>query len=163
MLLMFSVAPPVLVRVTTFAGPLAPSATEPHVNDVGDTVTVVPPPAVLTVRLTAVVWVRLPDTPVIVTVDVPVVAVALAVKVSVLLVEVGFGENAAVTPLGNAELLRVTVPLNPFTGFTETEVAPCMPCTTVTALGLAVRLKSGLDPATTLTTTAFDSIPLATT
>jgi hypothetical protein len=54
-----------------------------------------------TVRLSVVVFVSVPDVPVIVTVTVPVAAVALAVKVSVLLKLPwsGLGLNPAVTPL----------------------------------------------------------------
>jgi hypothetical protein len=72
--------------------------------------------AAVTVRLSVVVSVRLPDVPVIVTVAVPVAAVALAVKVSVLVVVAGLGLNAAVTPLGKAAAESVTLPLNPFAG-----------------------------------------------
>lgn len=54
--------------------------------------------AAVTVTPTVVVWLRLPDIPVIVTVvGPPVVAVLLAVSVSVL------PENEAVTPLGKPE------------------------------------------------------------
>lgn len=62
------------------------------------------------------VSVRLPDVPVMVTVDVPVAAVAFAVNVSVLVVVPGFGLNAAVTPLGRVELVKVTPESKPFNG-----------------------------------------------
>lgn len=75
-----------------------------------------------TVRLRVVLEVRLPEIPEIVIVDVPRVAVAVAVKVSVLVDEVGFGLNPAVTPLGKPEALKVGLPLNPFTGTTVTVV-----------------------------------------
>ena len=69
-----------------------------------------------TERLSVVVFVRVPDVPVIVTVTVPVAAVALAVRVSVLLLVAGLGLNAAVTPLGKPDAERVTLPLKPFNG-----------------------------------------------
>jgi len=51
-----------------------------------------------------------------VTVLVPVVAVLLAVNVNVLVPVAGFGLNAAVTPLPNADVESVTLPANPFVG-----------------------------------------------
>jgi hypothetical protein len=44
MLLILSVEVPVLVSVTTFFGPVAPTTTLVHASEVGDTVTVGPPP-----------------------------------------------------------------------------------------------------------------------
>ena len=70
--------------------------------------------AALTVSATLVVALRLPDVPLMVTVAVPVLAVPLAVSVSTLLPVVGLVPNAAVTPLGNPDAARVTLPLNPF-------------------------------------------------
>jgi putative ubiquitin-RnfH superfamily antitoxin RatB of RatAB toxin-antitoxin module len=70
----------------------------------------------LTVRLSVVVFVSMPDEPVIVTVTVPVAAVALAVKVSVLLLVAGLELNAAVTPFGKPDAESVTLPLKPFDG-----------------------------------------------
>lgn len=61
-----------------------------------------------------------PDVPVMVTVAVPVVAVeeAVRVKVEVALLlaggVTGFGENAAVTPLGKPDALSVVAELKPF-------------------------------------------------
>lgn len=66
-----------------------------------------------TVRLMVVVWVRVPDVPVIVTVAVPRVAVELAVKVTTLVEVVGLVPNAAVTPDGNPEADNVTAPVKP--------------------------------------------------
>jgi hypothetical protein len=143
MLLMSSVAVPVLVTVTIFAELVSPKTMLPHVSAVGTRVTAGPPPEV-TVRLNVVVAVRLPDVPVIVTVTVPVAAVALAVRVNALVVVVGFGVNAAVTPLGRPEAERVTLPLKPFCGTTVMVLAPLLPWLTVTVLGTAVRLKLGL-------------------
>ena len=58
---------------------------------VGDTV------VELTVRLTVVVWLKEPEVPVIVTVEVPAAAELLAERVKV------FAVNEAVTPLGTPE------------------------------------------------------------
>jgi hypothetical protein len=69
--------------------------------------------ALLMVNATVVLAVRLPEVPLIVTVDVPTVAELLAVSVSTLDAVVGFVENDAVTPIGRPEAARVTLPLNP--------------------------------------------------
>ena len=76
-----------------------------------------------------------------VTVTVPVAAVALAVSVSVPVEVVGFGLNAAVTPLGKPDAERVTLPLNPFSGVMVTVLVPLLPCVMVTLFGEAERLK----------------------
>jgi hypothetical protein len=57
--------------------------------------------------------VRLPEVPVMVTVEALDGALAAAVKVTVLLVAVLVGEKAAVTPLGRPEAVSATVPANP--------------------------------------------------
>jgi hypothetical protein len=145
MLLMFSVAVPVLVSVTVFPAAVTPTTTLAHVREVGTRVTAGPPLEV-TVRLTVVVCVRLPDTPVMVTVTVPVAAVALAVRVNVLVEVVGFVLNPAVTPLGRPEALKVTLPVKPLTGTTVIVLVPLLPWLTVTVLGEAVRLKFGDPP-----------------
>ena len=62
-----------------------------------------------------------------VNITVPVAALPLALSVSLLLPVAGFGLNDAVTPLGNAEVLRLTLPLNEFTGFTVIVVFPAAP------------------------------------
>jgi len=158
MLLIFSVAFPVLVRITLFPTLVAPLTTFPKASEVGERVTT-GPLATVTVSWIVVVCVSDPDVPVTVTVDVPTVAVALAVRVSVLVDAVGFGANPAVTPFGRPEALNVTLPLKPFTGTTVIVLGELPPCATLTAFGFAVRLKSGL--ATTLAAIAFDSMPLA--
>jgi len=71
-----------------------------------------PDVAALTVNAMAVLAVAVPDVPVTVTVDVAGAAVLLAVSVSMLLPVAGFVPNDAVTPLGNPETERVTLPLN---------------------------------------------------
>jgi hypothetical protein len=148
MLEMLSVEVPVFVSVTAFPGLVASMITVPQVSEVGDTVTV--GPTLETVKVTVVVDVMVPDTPVIVTVVVPTVAVALAVKVSVLVVVAGFGLNAAVTPFGRVEVLKVTLPLKAFCGVIVIALVPVPPCSTPTELGLAAKVKPG--PGITFTT-----------
>jgi hypothetical protein len=103
-----------------------------------------------TVSVTVVVWVVEPDVPVIVTVAVPVVAVDDAVNVSVDVAlpfaggVTGFVENDAVTPLGRPEALNVVAELNPFRLVTVIVLVPLEPCVTVTELGEAPMLKSGV-------------------
>ena len=62
----------------------------------------------------AVVAVREPEVPVIVTVPLTGLAVGAAVSVKMLAPEEGFGENEAVTPLGKPDALSVTLPEKPF-------------------------------------------------
>ena len=83
--------------------------------------------AALTVSATLVVALRFPEVPLMVTVVVPVLAVPLAVSVSTLLPVVGFVPNAAVTPLGNPDAARVTLPLNPFWSVTIMVDVPELP------------------------------------
>jgi hypothetical protein len=80
-----------------------------------------------TVRDTAAVAVSVPDVPVTVTVVVPVVAVLLAANVNVLLPVAGFGLKLAVTPLGSGDVLKVTLPLNPFCGVMFIVLVPLAP------------------------------------
>lgn len=97
-----------------------------------------------------VVWVRLPDVPVIVMVLVPVVAVLLAVKVSTLVDVVGFVPNEAVTPLGRAEFDSVTDPVKPPEGVTVIVLLPLVPCFTVKLEGEGEREKFGVAVAFTV-------------
>ena len=81
----------------------------------------------LTVRLMGVVCVKLPLVPVTVTVAVPVAAVLLALSVRVLVLVVLEGLNEAVTPLGNPEAERLTLPLKPLMGLTVIVLVPLLP------------------------------------
>jgi hypothetical protein len=83
----------------------------------------------VTVRLTVVVCVKLPEVPVMVTVvGPPTVAVGLAVNVKTLDVVVLVGLNDAVTPLGRVEVTaKLTLPVKPFNGFTVIVLVPLLP------------------------------------
>jgi hypothetical protein len=77
-----------------------------------------------------VVSVTPPLTPDIVTVAAPDAAVALAVSVSVLVVEAGFGLKFAVTPAGKLVAVSVTLPVNPVASVTVTALVPVVPWAT---------------------------------
>ncbi len=99
----------------------------------------------LTVRASVVVAVRLPEVPVMVTVELPVVAVELAVRVSTLVPVVGFVPKAAVTPLGRPEAARVTLPVNPPTSVTVIVLVPLPPCVIDRLPGESDRVKLGVE------------------
>jgi len=84
-----------------------------------------------------VVWLNVPEVPVMVTVAGPVVAVLLAVSVSVLVLVVLAGLKLAVTPAGKPEADRLTLPVNPLVGVTVMVLVPLPPCVTVTLAGEA--------------------------
>src|SRR5262249_59946021 len=69
-----------------------------------------------TVRVIAIVFVKLPDVPVIVTVTVPVVAVLLAVSVNVLVLVAGVGLKGGGTPLGRPDAGKLTLSPEPERG-----------------------------------------------
>ena len=98
-----------------------------------------------TVSETVVVWVKAPEVPVIVTVEVPVVAVELALNVSKLEDVVGLVPKVAVTPAGRPEAERVTLPVKPPLGVTVIVELPLLPCVTVKLLGEADSEKFGPD------------------
>ena len=90
---------------------------------------------------------RVPDevpveVPRIVIVEVPVAAVLLAISVRTLLPVVGLVPNAAVTPLGIPDAVRVTAPVNPPTSVTLMVSVPpaSRPITRVDAVGVIVKL-----------------------
>jgi len=93
------------------------------------------------VRERVVVFVKLPEVPMMVTVKVPVVAVPPAV--SVLVFAVMLGLNDAVTPLGRPDADKLTLALNPFCGVTVSVLAPLAPCAIVKLLGDADSVKFG--------------------
>lgn len=77
------------------------------------------------------------ELPLIVIEKVPRVAVLLAVNVSVLAPVVLVGLKPAVTPLGRPVADRLTLPLNPFSGFTLIVLVLFVPWTTLRLLGEA--------------------------
>jgi hypothetical protein len=116
--------------------------------------------AELMVSETVVVCVNDPEVPVIVMVLVPVVAVLEAVKVSVLVEVVGFVPNVAVTPLGSAELDRVTDPVKPAMSVTVIVLLPLVPCFTVKLEGEAESEKLGCAGAVTVSDTVVVCVRL---
>lgn len=103
-----------------------------------------------------------PDVPVTVNVALPAGAVLLAVKVSTLLVVLLVGLNAAVTPLGNAEIVKVTEPVKPPDGVTLIVlVPPAAPGVIESVAGEADNVKPlPVDPATVrLTLVVFVKLP----
>ena len=90
------------------------------------------------VRAKVVVSVRVPDVPVMVIVYCPTTAEAFAVSVTVLYwyPVMEFGEKDAVTPLGKPDAERLTLPVNPFKGFTPTVVPLEAPWPRLTLPGL---------------------------
>lgn len=87
--------------------------------------------------------VREPLVAVIVIVKVPGTAFAATLSVSVDVVVVGLGLKLAVTPEGKPDALRVTEPVNPFSGVIVMVDVPEAPRLMVRVEGLAERLKSG--------------------
>ena len=69
-----------------------------------------------------------PEVPVMVTVYSPRAAVLLAVNVIIVEPVIGFAANEAVTPLGKPVIARLTLPVKPYCGFTETEDVADVPC-----------------------------------
>ncbi len=99
-----------------------------------------------TVSATVAVFVKLPPVPVIVTVTVPSAAVLDAVKV------IALDAKVAVTPDGSPDAEKVTVELNPPEGVTVRVVCAVEERRTVTAAGLAARVKLGGGVTVTATT-----------
>src|SRR4029077_4156693 len=110
---------------------------------------------------TVVAFDKLPDVPVIVTVDVPAAAVLLAASVNVLVLVVLMGLKDAVTPMGRPVADKLTLELKPFCGATVIVLVPLAPCAIVTLLGDAESVKLGTGTAFTVreTVVAFDKLP----
>jgi hypothetical protein len=89
------------------------------------------------VRETVVLFVKLPEVPVMVTVAGPATAVLVADSVNVLVLAAGLGLKAAVTPVGKPIADKVTVPLKPFSGATVMVLEPLAPCAIVKLFGEA--------------------------
>jgi hypothetical protein len=127
MLLMSSVAVPLLLSVAVFPLLDCPITTVPNVRALGVRLMFEPLISWFTVRVTVVVCVKGPDVPVMVTLTVPKAAVPVAVRVSVLVEVVGFGLSPAATPLGRPEALKLTLPVKPFKSFTVMVLVPLLP------------------------------------
>lgn len=82
--------------------------------------------------------------PLMVTLAVPVVAVLLAVKVSVLVLVVPHGLNAAVTPAGRPEAVKLTLPVKPLAGVSVIVVVTLAPWFALRLAGEANSAKSGV-------------------
>ena len=135
----FSVAFPELVSVTVFADEVAPTLVLLKVSEVGESFTLAP----FTTTLTLVVWLKLPEVPVIVMAWLPAGAAVVTVKVTTLVEVVGFVPNEAVMPAGRPDAAKVTPLLKPYEGTTVMVLVPVLPGVTVMLVGFAVRLKSG--------------------
>jgi hypothetical protein len=99
----------------------------------------------LTVRPMVVVAVSAPEVPVMVTVAAPRVAVLLAVSVSTLVAVTGLVPNTAVTPAGNPDAARVTLPVKGLTSVTVMVSVALVPRLIDSALadGFSVKLPVG--------------------
>jgi hypothetical protein len=91
--------------------------------------------------IVVVTGVSVPEVPVMVIVEVPAAAVLLAVSVSTLEVVEDVGLNAAVTPVGNPDAEKDTLPVNGLMSVTVIVSVPLEPATTdrVVADGLSVK------------------------
>jgi hypothetical protein len=98
----------------------------------------------VTTRLTVVVCVRLPLTPVIVTVDVPTGVLPVVVTVNAELPDpvTVAGAKLAVAPAGSPLALSVTTPVNPFNAPIFAVYVVAFPTITVCVLGVADNVKS---------------------
>ena len=88
-----------------------------------------------------VVWLRLPDVPCTVIVNVPVVAELLAVSMSVLVEVAGLGLNDAVTPLPMPVAVSVTLPVKPPEGVIVIVLVVCDPRVMLRLVGEAESAK----------------------
>lgn len=116
------VKPP--VSVTVIASVMLPPGGMLTAGEAGVTVK---PGFAVTVRAIVVVAVRLPDVPVMVTVELPAVAVLMAVKVITLVELAGLVPKVAVTPLGRPLAAKVTLPLKGLTSVTVIVLVPVAP------------------------------------
>lgn len=98
--------------------------------------------------MVVVTGVRLPEVPVMVTVEVPTGAVLLAVNLTTLVAVAGLVPNVAVTPLGKPEAVRLMLPENvPVSTIAIVSVALAPGATErVAADGESVKLPVGTEP-----------------
>lgn len=96
-----------------------------------------------TVRLIAALWLRLPDLPVMVTVEVARVAEVVADRMRLQVVGVAPALNEPVTPAGKPEIPSETVPVKPFCGVNVRVLLPVAPWGMLIAVGEADSAKVG--------------------
>lgn len=106
-----------------------------------------------------VAFVKLPDVPVMVSATVPVAATLLTTSVKVLVPVVVAGLNVAVTPLGNPDTAKLTLPVKPKRSVTVIVLAPVAPCGIVRAFGEAESLKFGGPVTISAIVVVFDKFP----
>ena len=113
-------------------------------------------------RLTVVVWLKEPETPVMVTVLFPVAAVLLTTNVSVLVLVVEVGLNDAVTPVPRPEAEKVTLPAKPLDGVIVIFDVSCDPRLTFKLAGEAdsVKLPEGAAVTVRVTVVVCMRLPL---
>lgn len=105
-------------------------------------------PAGLTVRVMRVDAVSDPELPVMVIGKFPVVAELLAASVRRLLPVAGLVPKVAVTPLGNPDADRFTLPVNPPRSVTLMVSVVLLPCVTDALPVVGASVKLGVDPVT---------------
>jgi hypothetical protein len=110
-----------------------------------------------TVSAIVVLAVRVPETPVMVTVDVPLAAVFGTANVTVLPVVVLAALNVAVIPVGMPDAVSATVPVKPFNAFTVMFAIPLNPGPTLKAAGVGDSVKVGGG----VTVTAMVALPVS--
>ena len=106
-----------------------------------------------------VVWVKLPEMPLIRIENVPVAALFLADRVSVLALVMLPGLKDAVTPRGKPEADRVTLPVKPFCDVTVIVDVILPPRTRLKEFGEAERAKFGGDTTVRETVVLRDNSP----
>ena len=106
-----------------------------------------------------VVWVKLPEMPLIRIGNVPVAALFLADRVSVLALVMLPGLKDAVTPRGKPEADRVTLPVKPFCDVTVIVDVILPPRTRLNEFGEAERAKFGGDTTVRETVVLRDNAP----
>ena len=106
-----------------------------------------------------VTGVSVPEVPVMVIVDDPSAAEAPTVNVITLVAVAGLVANAAVTPVGNPDAARVTLPVNPFSSVTAIVLVPALPGATVTVEGEAASVKLGVPVTVSVMVVEAVSVP----
>src|ERR1700733_5727722 len=96
----------------------------------------------LTVSAIVALLVKLPEVPVMVTVELPAAAVPAAVKVRVLLPD-AIAPKVALTPIGRPDAASATVPLKPFKAVMAMLLALLAPGVRLKVVGVAASVKFG--------------------